>query len=213
MAHALLPVARTAVTVTMDSPPPGLRLSERPYNVRTAAPMITKTTVAQPADGGSSGEGERLGLLVMSAESFASLPLPRTGVITVGRSTKCDVQIDDPLVSRQHVRLHLGPTVEIEDLGSANRTRVRDVPIPPGGRVPVAPGEAVGLGSTVLVIQGSYRDGAPRRIWSHRFFEARLREECSRPEAKRRPFALVRLHLDQPRPWSAVLTRGMKRCL
>jgi len=167
--------------------------------------MITKTTLAQPAEGGSSGEGERLGLLVMSAESFASLPLPRAGIITVGRSTKCDVQIDDPLVSRQHVRLHLGPQVEIEDLGSANRTRVRDVPIQPGGRVPVAPGEAVGIGSTVLVIQGSYRDGAPRRIWSHRFFEARLREECSRTDAPRRPFALVRLHLDQHRPWSTVL--------
>jgi transcriptional regulator with AAA-type ATPase domain len=167
--------------------------------------MTTKTTVAPPAERRSSVEAEGFSLLVMSAEAFASLPLPRSGTVIVGRSTKCDVQVDDPLASRQHVRLHIGDKLEIEDLQSANRTHVRDVPILPGVRVPLARGEAIGIGSTVLVVEGAHRAGAPRRIWSHRFFEVRLREECGRAQESGRAFALVRLHLDTPAAWSKVV--------
>jgi two-component system, NtrC family, response regulator AtoC len=166
--------------------------------------MITRTTLAPPAERRTSGESED-SLLVMSAEAFASLPLPRTGMVILGRSTKCDVQVDDPLASRRHARLHMGERLEIEDLQSANRTLVRDVPITPGLRVPLARGEAIAIGSTVLVVERTHRAGAPRRIWSHRFFEARLREECGRLEPRDRTFALVRLQLEKPIAWVKVV--------
>ena len=167
--------------------------------------MTTKTTIAQPAEPGRSGDATGLSLLVMSAEAFVSLPLPQSGQVSVGRSTKCDVQVDDPLVSRHHVRLHIGPTLEIEDMRGVNRTRVRDVPIDAGARVPLASGEAVGIGSTVLVVERARRVGTPRRIWSHKFFEARLREECQRGAEAGRAFALGRLHLERPLPWVQVV--------
>jgi DNA-binding NtrC family response regulator len=169
------------------------------------AGMVTRTTMKQPGEGAlDAGTGE-FTLLVMSAEAFASFPLPRSGTIVVGRSTKCDVQVDDPLASRQHARLHLGSRLEIEDLHSANQTRVRDRPLTAGGCVPLAWGEAIGIGSTVLVVERSHRAGAPRRIWSHRFFEGRLRQECDRPLRQGRAFALVRLHFDTPITWVKVV--------
>ncbi|MFM8355726.1 MAG: FHA domain-containing protein, partial [Gammaproteobacteria bacterium] len=44
---------------------------------------------------------------------------------TIGRETSCELQLDDPMVSRQHARVHaLGGGWRIEDLGSRNGTRV-----------------------------------------------------------------------------------------
>jgi hypothetical protein len=44
---------------------------------------------------------------------------------SIGRDPACELQLDDPMVSRQHVRLHaVGAAWRIEDLGSRNGTRV-----------------------------------------------------------------------------------------
>jgi two-component system response regulator AtoC len=173
-------------------------------NVSNAGEMTTRTTVAPPIERDAASD-DGLSLLVMSAEAFASLPLPSAGSVTLGRSASSDVQVDDPLASRQHARLHLGEVIEIEDLHSANQTQVRGVALPPGVRVRLEPGEAISIGSTVLVIQAAHRAGEPRRIWSHRFFEVRLREECRRTEPRNRTFALVRLHLEKPVVWAKVV--------
>ncbi len=175
-------------------------------NVLAAAVMTTRTTMNQP-DGGHAPEGGsgELSLLVMSAEAFASLPLPHAGTLVLGRSTKCDVQVDDPLASRQHARLYIGPELEIEDLNSVNQTRIRGLPITAGVRVPLVGGEAIGIGSTVLVVERSHRTGAPRRIWSHRFFEGRLRQECSGSRPRGHTFALARLRLERPVGWAKVV--------
>ena len=43
----------------------------------------------------------------------------------IGRSPECDLSIDDPLVSRQHARIHWdGHAAVFEDLGSRNGSRV-----------------------------------------------------------------------------------------
>src|SRR3989442_997651 len=76
-------------------------------------------------DGLASAEGG-VHLLIMSPDSFATLPLPKQGVLTIGRSTRCDVQIEDPMASRDHARLHIGEQILVEDVGSANGTLVRD---------------------------------------------------------------------------------------
>src|SRR4051812_13577598 len=79
-------------------------------------------------------------LLVMGPELFATHPLPPRGVLAIGRAETCDVRLDDPLASRQHARLHVGEALQIEDLGSANKTRVRDVALAPGEMMTIAPG-------------------------------------------------------------------------
>jgi serine phosphatase RsbU (regulator of sigma subunit) len=76
------------------------------------------------------------------------------GVHTLGRATSCEVQIDEPSVSRQHARIHIDDGgVVIEDLGSSNGTRV-------GGQEVDAPtrlkhGDEVSLGNLRLRMETS----------------------------------------------------------
>ena len=104
-----------------------------------------------------------LKLVVVSQAAFASYALPSRGSIVLGRSEKSDLKIDDPSITRQHARLHLGDRFEIEDLGSVNGTRVRDQRIEPGQRVPVFRGEAFRLGAALLVIHAVDETVAPSR--------------------------------------------------
>jgi DNA-binding NtrC family response regulator len=166
--------------------------------------MKTETTLLEPGHRKGQGGGEGLALLVMAVEASVWFPLPASGTVAIGRSNGSDVQLDDPLASRLHARLHLGPSLEVEDLGSSNGTRLREGVLPPNCRVPLATGEALTIGNTVLVVQPSLQGGGIRRVWSHRWFEGRLREECARQQSGGR-FALVRLGLEQPVGWFEVV--------
>src|SRR5258708_2840143 len=117
--------------------------------------VITETTM-QEEDQEPVGTAQGFHLLLMSPEIFTTQPLPNVGLITIGRSSKCVVQIEDALVSREHARLHVrtdasGLALAIEDAGSANGTRVRDAEIKPGEAVTIQVGEAVIVGSTLLM--------------------------------------------------------------
>ena len=73
-----------------------------------------------------------LHLVVMGPDEFASHPLPAAGEIVIGRGAGIDVTLADPLASRRHARLRVGATLEVEDLGSANGTRVHQTRLQPG---------------------------------------------------------------------------------
>ncbi len=81
-------------------------------------------------------------------------PLPDSGDVVIGRTEQCAVRIDDASVSRQHARLHVGPKLSVEDLGSANGTFVRTSGVAdPKGKKRLAAGERfeVGLGDFIEV--------------------------------------------------------------
>jgi hypothetical protein len=70
-------------------------------------------------------------------------------VLTIGRSTACEVQLTSGLVSRRHARLtlsHLG--VNVEDLGSRNGVYVNSVRV--AGAVRLKPGDRLSVGDEVL---------------------------------------------------------------
>jgi len=70
------------------------------------------------------------------------------GLVSVGRATINDVAILDPKVSRQHARLLCGPSgCQIEDLGSANGTRVNGQPVQ---RVVLSLGDIIQVGDSSL---------------------------------------------------------------
>src|SRR5262245_5076852 len=73
-----------------------------------------------------------LRLLVVGDGVFASPRLPDTGQVAIGRSRKCEVCVDHESLSRKHAILHIGPTLEIEDCGSRNGTRIGDRAVVPG---------------------------------------------------------------------------------
>ncbi len=107
----------------------------------------------------------QLELAVFTMGTVATHLLPAVGPITLGRSDENDIQIDEGSVSRRHAVLHLDPALRIEDLGSANGTRVRrssaraettevlDVAVTRGKPAALAVGEPVMLGSTLLVVR------------------------------------------------------------
>ena len=64
-------------------------------------------------------------LVVFSREEIRAFNLPARGEVTIGRDEASAIRIDDPAVSRRHAILRLGDALEIEDLGGANGTFVR----------------------------------------------------------------------------------------
>src|SRR5580704_16483261 len=91
---------------------------------------------------GHEDESAPLALLVVRASTVESIRLPSRGAVVIGRGRECDVRIADRSVSRQHARLHVSPFLRLEDLGSANGTRVGAcaVALSPGSEL--VPGEA-----------------------------------------------------------------------
>ena len=154
----------------------------------------------------SSSGGGGHHLLVMGARVFERLPLPAEGSLTIGRAKDGEVYISDPLASRRHARLHVkaGPGWEIEDLDSANGTRLREERLAPGRPARVSPGEAIRIGSTILMVQVDRALPAPPRVLGHGEFEGRVEWECARAEATGAGFAVVRLHLPGDPPAEAL---------
>ena len=131
----------------------------------------------------------------MVGSGVAVHPLPATGSVSIGRAPDCDVQVDDPSVSRRHARLHLGAELRIENLGSANGVRLRassgeagrteplhEMRAGPGEALALRVGDSVGLGVAVLVVRLAHQ-AAPAAA-----------EEASEPGFVVRDPAMRKLH-------------------
>ncbi|HEY7374108.1 MAG TPA: sigma 54-interacting transcriptional regulator [Polyangia bacterium] len=159
----------------------------------TPSTLLEESTLARSQAGGAAG----LHLLVMGPRQFATFALPARGEVTVGRgdAVGVDVKLDDAKASRRHLRLYVGDDVEIEDLGSANGTRVRDGKLAPGTRVRVLPGEAISVGALVLMVQPNRpaRSARHGHALPHAEFVGRVDWECARAEATGGTFSVARL--------------------
>jgi DNA-binding NtrC family response regulator len=133
-------------------------------------------------------------LRVLGQGASRTLPLPRTGTITIGRAVDADVRIDDPSISRRHAVLHIGPPLRVEDLGSKNGIRVGDRRLAPGGTVELTDDALVDLGPVLLIVQAAGAARRPRPLWAHGYFQARLEDECRRTERTGASFAIARIH-------------------
>jgi two-component system, NtrC family, response regulator AtoC len=117
-------------------------------------PRSTDETVRRSvADVPGEIASDALHLLIVSEDGARSVPLPTIGEVVIGRLSTCDVEIDHAQVSRKHARLHMGPAMQVTDLGSSNGTRVAGVALTPNMPAPLNPGEVVMLGSLLLVVQ------------------------------------------------------------
>lgn len=73
--------------------------------------------------------------------------------VVIGRSPGCHITIEDPLVSREHVRIRVleaGGAVLV-DLGSRNGVRVNGRPVERRGEYPLKDGDRIRLGAQELV--------------------------------------------------------------
>jgi DNA-binding NtrC family response regulator len=167
------------------------------------------TILEQGSDKGSSEQGFHL--LVLALDLCTSHPLPAAGTVVIGRGKDADLVIDDPLASRRHVRLHLeGAALQIEDLASANGTRLREQKLPRGHRVPLLPGEAVGIGKTILMVLPNRPPTTRRVLLSHDEFIGRVEWECARAEATGNGFTIVRVQSAETRAAASVLATTLR---
>src|SRR5689334_13191981 len=103
---------------------------------------------------------EPLELSVLAAGKIFRPALPAQDNVSIGRAEDNDIRIDDSSVSRRHAILHRGPVLRIEDLGSANGTRVRpesseggtakllETRVQQSGPMEFSIGDPINLGST-----------------------------------------------------------------
>ena len=109
-----------------------------------AAPVATFTRQVMPTTAGHH-------LVIRRGPRLNTIYPMSKGVMTLGRDAANDVQIDDPEVSRYHLRFTWANNVySVEDLGSTNGTRING-----GARItdetPLHPGQALMLGDTIIV--------------------------------------------------------------
>ncbi|WP_437509148.1 sigma 54-interacting transcriptional regulator [Sorangium sp. So ce1099] len=126
-----------------------------------AGAMSARNPAHESAQSGAHGALE---LAVFAGGRVTRHPLPAEGRVSLGRSKENDVPIDDSSVSRRHAIIHIGPRIAIEDLGSANGTRLRrersagpttkllELQLEQGKTMELSVGDAVNLGSTLIVI-------------------------------------------------------------
>ncbi len=90
----------------------------------------------------------------MAGDDVRPHALPARGQVTIGRGTGADIQIDEPSLSRAHLRLELSDEqVTVTDLDSANGTALRGVRLPAQVAVEIAANEPVRAGDLTLVVQ------------------------------------------------------------
>ena len=152
---------------------------------------------------------ERLNVLVIGERVVTTRPLPTSGEVRIGRVAGCEIQIDDPSISRNHACISIGPPLVITDLGSVNGTRVGERKLEANQSLAIAPGDVIHLGEATLIVQRRGPPIAATRYLAHDYFEIRLQEECARWQRAGGTFAVARLQLDRPvdpGAMSAVLT-------
>lgn len=108
---------------------------------------------------------KQLELAVFAAGGTTRHALPQSGRVSLGRAEGNDIRVEDSSVSRRHAILHLGSTLQVEDLGSANGTKLRrekgaagtvrleDYVVKAGELVEFAVGDVVNIGSAMVVVR------------------------------------------------------------
>lgn len=109
---------------------------------------MSETTTRRRTRGGD----EAARALLLWDGGAAEVTLASTDTLTIGRGRACRLRATHQSVSREHARLYATP-LRIEDLGSANGTRVNGVELSPRQITPIAPGSLVELGDAVLVVR------------------------------------------------------------
>jgi two-component system, NtrC family, response regulator AtoC len=119
----------------------------------TRGSLIESTLVSSHGDRDVPHVPQRL--TIGTGQAVATHLLPAEGILVVGRSLEASIRVDDGSVSRQHVRLHLGAVVQVEDLGSANGTRLGGNRLAAHVLVPMPPGQVVEIGASWMIVSSA----------------------------------------------------------
>jgi pSer/pThr/pTyr-binding forkhead associated (FHA) protein len=89
-------------------------------------------------------------LLVLSSNFFGRSFALHSRRMVVGRSSDCDIHLDDPLISKTHcvITAEEDGTFSVEDLDSTNRTFLNRKPV--SKKTPLFYGDRLILGNTII---------------------------------------------------------------
>ncbi len=174
---------------------------------RTTNPNKTVVTVISHTAKPTDNAREACLVIIYGEDLGRRVPLGEEPCV-IGRSSKCDVQVDQESVSRNHARIsRLGDGYSIRDLGSTNGTYVNDELV---DDVMLRDGDQVKIGRTIFkfIVGGNmeaqyheeiYRlmtvDGLTE-LHNKRYFTESLEKEISRAKRYERPFSLVLFDID-----------------
>ena len=128
--------------------------------------------------------------------------------MVIGRSSKCDIQIDQESISRNHSKIvNTGKSILVRDLGSTNGTYVNDEPV---DEYVLRDGDLIKIGRTIFKfltggnIENAYHEEIYRlttvdgltQIFNKRYFLETLEREIARAHRYRRPLSLVMFDID-----------------
>ena len=131
------------------------------------------------------------------------------GRLSIGRSSKSDIQIDHDSVSRQHVRITvIEGQAQIEDVGSTNGTFLNDESL--DGKVQLRNNDLIKVGRTVFKfiahnnIEAAYHDEIYRlttvdgltQVNNRRSFDETIEREISRCRRYGRTLSMVLIDID-----------------
>ncbi|HEU4453991.1 MAG TPA: FHA domain-containing protein [Longimicrobium sp.] len=136
-----------------EPPPPAPEAAPRAGPERALVPEPPRPAgYGAPAHGGPAPGGGRGAVLeVVSSESWRD-PVRVDGELIVGRKPEPGVfALGDRYMSGRHARFFAGGgRLTVTDLDSKNRTFVNEQPLPAHREQPLAPGDTVRMGNTVL---------------------------------------------------------------
>jgi len=120
------------------------------------------------AAGGSETElaADRVYLVVRNADGRRVVEVPAGGAVAFGRDADCDVVLDEPKVSRRHMRVsRQGSLLTLTDLGSTNGTRLNGVVLRDAERRLVG-GDVIGLGQSEITVAATAASGIATGVTS-----------------------------------------------
>jgi two-component system cell cycle response regulator len=128
--------------------------------------------------------------------------------VIVGRSSKCDIQVDQESISRNHAKLlNSGKIISLRDLGSTNGTYVNDKLIE---ETTLRDGDLIKIGRTIFKflsggnIENAYHEEIYRlttvdgltQVYNKRYFMENLERELSRCHRYGRDLSLLIFDID-----------------
>jgi two-component system, NtrC family, response regulator AtoC len=201
-------MSRQGVDDPQQDQPPVLWIRRSMRRSSTGRPVVGGADAAEAGTLKPPKRGQEVGLALylVGAERGGRFLMPSAGEMTIGRGRDCQVVVEDPLASRRHARLHIGESLVIEDLGSANGTTLGKERLVPGERKPVAIGEPFLIGSLAFVVRSSGLPYlSPQRIMTTSAFLARIARAT-------KAYGLARIKIErtlEPRWLEAILAGAM----
>ena len=186
-------------------------LSRKPSDPNDASDsdhVRAKTVVTAISRISDRAVGKEACLVVIYGDELGKKYNLNTAAVMLGRSSKCDIQIDQESISRNHSKIvNTGKSLLIRDLGSTNGTYVNDEPIE---EHVLRDGDLIKIGRTIFKfltggnIENAYHEEIYRlttidgltQISNKRFFTETLEREVARAHRYQRPLSLVMFDLD-----------------